>query len=201
MLTNNKRDRLSYYEYLISKDNFRLVDGVAILLEYHLANRLWDKYEDHRTVRISYKTKVNCLISKNIKLEDIIEASYKDDEDFKDDDLSEFDLCGTTIDPVVFIKFARNNGLDVPAELLEFAGLIVMDKLTYDYVDKISCQAVARTLWDMYPDMTTEDIINHKAIQLHAGGKTKAYSTLRKWISAEDKRTSGTKPGPNKKAE
>jgi hypothetical protein len=181
-------------------DPFRLVDGVALLLDYYLQARKWQPNEDHRTVRISYKTKIQCLISKSIKLEDLIEASYKDDNDFQNDDLSIFDLCGSTIDPVVFIKFAHSHDLDLPNELLEYADLKVKDKLTYDYIDKMSCQAVAKALWDEHPDMTIEEIINHKAIQIYAGGKTKSQSTLRKWVSAADTRDSKTKPGPDKKA-
>lgn len=191
-------NKLSYFEYLISEDGFRLVDGADLLLTYYLSNRIWDINEDHRTVRISYRTKINSLISKYITEDDLITPCYKDTEDFRDDDISIFDLCTTTIDPVVFIKFAHNHNLDVPVELLEYAGLKVKDKLDWNYVDKIACQAVAKTLWDEHPDMKTEEMINHNAIQLHAGGKTKSPTTLRRWLSEVDRRDSGKKPGPNK---
>jgi hypothetical protein len=194
----SKQSYLSYFEYMMLEP-FSLIDGVGLLLDYYLQSRKWQSNEDHRTVRISYKTKLQCLIANYIKVEDLIKVAYKEDDDFRDDDLSEFDLCLSTISPVAFIIIAHSHGLELPNELLEYAGLKVKEKLSYDFVDKMSCQAVAKTLWLEHPDMTTEDIIYHKAIQQYAGGKTKSPSTLRKWISATDTRDPKSKPGPDKK--
>jgi len=48
---------------------------------------------------------------------------------------------------------------------------------------KLLCQAVAKTLWDIYPDMAVTDMCEHHAIQQYAGAK--AYSkdkTVSRWL-------------------
>lgn len=62
------------------------------------------------------------------------------------------------------------------------------------------CQAIARTLWDEYPEMTIEEMKKHKAIRIYGNGR--AYSgknTLRDWLSVVDPRASENKPGRRKK--
>lgn len=67
--------------------------------------------------------------------------------------------------------------------------------------DSMICQAIARTLWDQYPDMTIEDMKKHKAIQIYGNGR--AYlgkNTLRDWLSEVDPRDPETKSGRKKRS-
>lgn len=50
--------------------------------------------------------------------------------------------------------------------------------------DKIACQAIGRTLWDIHPNMTIAAMCTHEAIQIHGSGKLyKGAHTLRDWLS------------------
>ena len=67
-------------------------------------------------------------------------------------------------------------------------------------IDKIVCQAIARTLWDIYPTMTISDMTKHLAIQNHGGGKNyKGAHTLREWLSDVAPPEVKGKPGRPKK--
>jgi len=51
-------------------------------------------------------------------------------------------------------------------------------------IDKITCQAIARTLWDLYPNTTISDMCKHDAIQRYGNGKLYIGAhTLRDWLS------------------
>ncbi len=51
-------------------------------------------------------------------------------------------------------------------------------------VDKLICQAIAKTLWDEYPQMTIAAMTEHKAILEYGGGKLySGKNTLRDWLS------------------
>jgi hypothetical protein len=48
---------------------------------------------------------------------------------------------------------------------------------------KLLSQAVARTLWDIYPDMTINEMCDHSAIQEYAGAKSyDKENTVSKWL-------------------
>lgn len=51
-------------------------------------------------------------------------------------------------------------------------------------IDKLICQAIAKTMWDIYPSMTITAMSEHTAILEHGGGKLyKGKNTLRDWLS------------------
>ena len=51
-------------------------------------------------------------------------------------------------------------------------------------IDKLVCQAISRTLWDIYPVMTISAMCQHDAIQIYGNGKQYiGEHTLRGWIS------------------
>ncbi|RFC35903.1 MAG: hypothetical protein DID92_2727743824 [Candidatus Nitrotoga sp. SPKER] len=51
-------------------------------------------------------------------------------------------------------------------------------------IDKLVCQAVAKTLWDVYPTMTITAMSEHTAILEYGGGKLyTGKNTLRNWLS------------------
>jgi hypothetical protein len=60
----------------------------------------------------------------------------------------------------------------------------------------IKCQAIAQTLWSIYPKMSITDMIKHDAILDFGDGKNyPGKNTLRDWISEVDPRPDDTKPG------
>ena len=51
-------------------------------------------------------------------------------------------------------------------------------------IDKLVCQALARTLWDISPQMTIADMCKHEAVQHYGNGRLyKTEYTLRAWLS------------------
>lgn len=49
--------------------------------------------------------------------------------------------------------------------------------------DKELCQSIARTLWDIYPDIRIAQMAKHKAIQQYGNGRQyKGEHTLRDWL-------------------
>lgn len=57
-------------------------------------------------------------------------------------------------------------------------------KLRSNQLDRSVCQAIARTLWDIYPQMTIADMCKHEVIQRYGNGKLyKGEHTLRDWLS------------------
>lgn len=65
-------------------------------------------------------------------------------------------------------------------------GLLSVQQPTYrpSHVDKLVCQAIARTLWDEHPTMTIAAMTQHKAILEYGGGKLyTGKNTLRDWLS------------------
>ena len=72
-------------------------------------------------------------------------------------------------------------------------------KLRPQQIDRLSCQCVAKTLWDIYPDMNIRQMCEHPSILNHAGGKNYVYKTLRGWLSKIDPRDEDKKRGRPKK--
>lgn len=68
--------------------------------------------------------------------------------------------------------------------------------------DKITCQAIGRTLWDLYPDMTIAAMCKHDAIQRYGNGKLYVGAhTLRDWLSEVAPENIKGKKGRPKKTE
>ncbi|MGA9165214.1 MAG: hypothetical protein WBZ31_12230 [Thiobacillus sp.] len=67
--------------------------------------------------------------------------------------------------------------------------------------DQSLCQAIAKTLWDIYPNMTIEAMTKHPSIlKFGNGGLYKGKNTLRDWLSPVAPENV-KKPGRPKKAE
>lgn len=92
-----------------------------------------------------------------------------------------------------------NNTMDFPSCWLHLSGYTDSSSEPDDYeqpteitpralrpqqIDKLLCQAIARTLWDEHPHMTIAAMTEHKAIQIYGGGKLySGKNTLRDWLS------------------
>lgn len=63
-------------------------------------------------------------------------------------------------------------------------------------IDKLVCQAIAKTLWDIYPNMNITAMSKHPAILEHGGGKLyKGKNTLRDWVRDVAPENVRNKPG------
>jgi hypothetical protein len=51
------------------------------------------------------------------------------------------------------------------------------------FIDKNACQAVAKALWDIYPNINISQMTKHPSVLNHGGGKNyKGKHTLRDWL-------------------
>lgn len=75
-------------------------------------------------------------------------------------------------------------------------------KLKESQIDKLVCQAIARTIWDIEPDMTIASMCKHQAIQIYGNGKQyTGLHTLRNWLSEVAPENIKGKKGRPKKSE
>lgn len=69
-------------------------------------------------------------------------------------------------------------------------------------IDKLVCQAIAKTLWDIFPTMNITAMSEHPAILEHGGGKLyTGKNTLRDWVrevAPENVRNNPGRPKSNK---
>ncbi|MFK5950221.1 MAG: hypothetical protein QM500_15760 [Methylococcales bacterium] len=74
-------------------------------------------------------------------------------------------------------------------------------RLKVNQEDRISCRAIAQTLWDTNPELTIEGITKHPHILIYGNGKQyKGRDTIRNWIKDLDPRSTNDKVGrPSKK--
>ncbi len=72
-------------------------------------------------------------------------------------------------------------------------------KLLPKQIDKMICQAVAKTLWGVDKSMTIKAMCEHPSVLIHAGGKKYVNKTLRGWFSEIDPRDASEKRGRPKK--
>lgn len=109
--------------------------------------------------------------------------------------------------PKELIDWAKEKDFQLPPKLLEYMGLgeesdndNKRPASRASQLHKQLCQAIAKTLWDIQPDMTIEEMKNHPAIQEHGQGKSyTGKNTLRDWLSEVDPRPAERKRGAPKK--
>ena len=107
------------------------------------------------------------------------------------------------IQPIEAIKWAEQKQLPyIPRELLKIIEPNeTLSSSTHGKSknDMALCQAIAKTLWHIYPDMRANEIITHHALLEFGNGKYyKGKNTLRDWIREFDPRPSENKTGPKK---
>lgn len=99
----------------------------------------------------------------------------------------------------------RTEQAEEPAQAIKAESNLRPDpetKIRRGVLAKELVQAVARTLWDEHPGMTTADMIRHKAIQKYASAAQYTEKYIRNWIKEVDPRPPTEKRGrPKKKLE
>lgn len=179
------------WEYWLKRDLWYLSEGIWLLMRIEPKEVLqgdWDKFRDESRLR---------------ETEDEIASLVRDAISMGK--LQLFSKSNRTIQPAVFVKWASKD-IEIPPELKPLLELQDPEpaqeevhcgkQLRNDQLDKQLCQAIAKTLWDIYPEMTIEDMKKHKAIQQHGNGRLYGgKNTLRGWLSEVDPRPPEKKTG------
>lgn len=110
--------------------------------------------------------------------------------------------------PKAVLKWAVKRNLSIPPNMLDAANSIpalqpivdlytaanqapqeVEKKQRPDQAAKMKCQAIAKTLWNIYPDMTITDMKKNRAILEYGDGKHyRGKNTLSDWLREVDPR-------------
>jgi len=112
-------------------------------------------------------------------------------------------------------EWAGSKGYDLPPELRKLVTVTAHEKaevscsqistektLRPNQTAKAKCQAIAKTLWHNYPDLTTAEIIKrHEILEFGDGKMYPGKNTLRDWVSEVDPRPDSEKTGPKKATE
>lgn len=103
------------------------------------------------------------------------------------------------------VAWARDKRMEVPAALLEAMGLAPAEPEEAEplnrqsQLDRELCRAIARTLWDEYPQMNITHMARHRSIKLYGNGGQYKLDTLKGWIRDLDPRPEGSKGGRPRK--
>lgn len=204
--------------------SFRLPDGepdyshYSRLIEVNLTKAAWliasaqlsdseFESEDHYNTEFAkLNQKVTSVLIQSVSNEEVTVDPLIDGETIT---YNEYGVMGYMTDKI-YIKikelcsWAMAKRYNLPDELKHLTGQgevesqkIPEKTLRPSQIAKIKCQAIAQTLWMIYPGMTTEEMKKHPAILEFGGGKDfQGKNTLRDWLSEVDPRPNDKKPGP-----
>lgn len=184
------------YEWWTKQDLWRVHAAISLILgqEPKEDDDVWE-----------YAISSGSQFSKNKQM---FEASVAKNEDLIIYEKNKKDFLLHWVKPSVFLSWVQKKNLEIPNDLVGLIGGCEEDipqmeeKKRPNQMDKLICQAIARTLWDIYPHMTIEDMRKHHAIQTYGNGKHyQGKNTLRDWLSEVDPRSTNEKTGrpPSKK--
>lgn len=203
-------EELTYYKFWLTRDVWNAGEAINLLADYYKLNRAWQPYEDVYNILTEYRTKIANMLNDADKslfskcsrellgYGEIVPVNNECDSC----EPVEFNLGKLIIEDCdvyfkVFLSWAFDNKLLLPSEFKEFIGIYDLDEITNQKVqeknDKQTCQAVGKTIWSFSPNMTIEEMIDHKAIQIYASGRLYGRdTTLRRWLSEVDPRENKT---------
>ncbi len=195
---------LTYWEYWLTKEVWHARDAIQLIADYIKFSRGWDRCDECREVnnRVSadIESKMNDDLVKDIFRKRTHEvAKYDEADNWLEGKVI---LDDSDVYPLKYLEWVHSKGYPMPYEFKVFIGVeekeTVLTPKAEEMVDRMVCQGIGRTLWDLYPDMTIEEMQFHKAIQVYGGGKGyPGEGTLRRWLRAVDRRK--VKTGPKKK--
>jgi hypothetical protein len=202
----DQQSNLTYYEYWLTKNCWSVEHAIYLLSSHIRLVRGWNAAEDSFDIARLFQNKIKKEMldrdADHIFKKKVWSEGHYDEQTHVYVE-PKINVVQSDVDPKKFIEWAYAKGYKLPHEFKEFIGVEEQDPRRSqrdEYaLDKAVCQAVAKTLWDEYPKMTIDEMQDHKAIQLYAGGK--GYSTdttLRRWLRVVDPRCQKT--GPKKKA-
>ena len=103
------------------------------------------------------------------------------------------------------VKWGLEKDINIPKALiyaLENAEKPITQKtkLRPDQIQRLICQAIARTLWDVDPEMTITAMTRHNAILEYGDAKHYSEKAVRKWVAEVAPETVKNKRGRPKKS-
>jgi hypothetical protein len=164
-------------------------------------HRSWEQNEDYNIVRESYRSKLVNLMGSNdaahIFIKRTIKVEHYDDIGMYVPNMLELDE--SDVDPKEFICFLNKHNYFMPHDFKTFIGKeeksIPLTEREQNTIAKNVCQGIAKTLWDINPEMTITDMCLHSAIQNYGDGKLFGLdTTLHRWLSEVDPRKKKTGP-------
>ena len=196
--------KLTYYDYWLTKQVWGAEHAVNIITNYYVFGRLFDSCDNYDQVKKRFRDDLVYKMTHDNDVKDmyakisVTKAGYNKMGDWVD---SEVVLENCDVIPSKFIKWLQDNKYPLPYEFKvaigEEKGDPHLNEKEQQRVDKAVCQGIARTLWEIYPDKTQEDMLYRKEIQLYGNGKLySADTTLRRWLREVDPRE--TKTGPKR---
>jgi hypothetical protein len=194
---------LSYYEYWLSKDIWTASRAIQFIAAFYCMHRSWKKHENSSDVYYGFFNEIsNRLCDENAKYiftKRSIMTGYDENNIYVENKL---DVNQSDVVPRDFLMWLNDNCYDMPYEFKIFIGKQdddgLMNKKLEDRISKEVVQGIGKTLWDIYPTMTIEDMLGHKSIRIYGGGKSyERDTTVRRWLSEIDPRE--IKTGPKKK--
>jgi hypothetical protein len=199
-----QHQELTYFEYWLAKDVWSLTNAIWLLTMYYILQRSWGDAEDFGSMVDSYRSKIlRELISEDAK--GVFLKRHARCKGFDSNDIWAEDAIveeESYVKPREFISWVHDNGYLLPFEFKAFIKVEEkvksLNEKQQQRNDREVCQGIAKTLWDIYPDMTIEDMQYRKEIQVYGSGKLYSTdTTLRRWLSDVDQRK--VKTGPKKK--
>lgn len=190
-----EKKELSHYQYWLTKDVWPLGRAIVFVLNHFLFNRSWEACEDFdKVVEVFYQELMFKLKQDEARYVftkiSVIPAGYDSNGDYSE---SRIDIDNSDVTPKHFIHWLSANGYVIPYEFKVFNGEEEEAKILtireQDLICKHMCQAIAKTLWDIDPNLSIKDIRENKAIQQYGDGKLfDMETTLHRWISEVDPR-------------
>jgi len=199
---------MNVFQYCNNIKEWPYDKAVHLLTEWYLISRDWEEADGRYTqVSNSIRNQIRGLIKEGIERGKITGDISREDEEIDGEWCYHIDYDACTLSQKSLYNFITYK-LDKKefAAPEKFIAMLKGDavnedvKLTVHQQTKQMVQAVARTLWDMYPQMKTEEMKQHKAILEYAGGKNyPGKNTLSDWLREVDPRPQESKSGPKNK--
>lgn len=195
-------EQLTYYDYWLTKDVWNAEHAINIISNYFAFGRLFDSCENYDQVKDNFRNELKLKMAHDDATPIFSKRSFEL-AGYVNGDWVEGKLNMESCDviPRIFIEWLHDKKYGMPFEFKKFIGVEDVAESTNSKQDQRSdkavCQGIAKTLWGIYPDMTQEDMLYRKEIQLYGSGKLySADTTLRRWLREVDPRE--TKTGPKK---
>jgi hypothetical protein len=213
---------MNFSEMVSRNENMSFKDVIPVLLPIYMNAHNWN-VDDSVSVVYERKRKyiLESILIAGVKCNAIVgEAVYDyarepDGFPIRDDFGEPIELLMHTesyVNVASIVKYVITDLKDkscIPEELLLLAGDFPLPpdnkniEQKYDpKIDRLVCQGIARTLWDIDISITVKDMTNRKAIQVYGNGcKYKDPKTVPGWLSEVDPRPEDKRRGPKRKSD
>lgn len=196
---------LTYWEYWLTKDVWDARMAIQLIVDFNKFKRAWhcgdNNWKVNEILHDDIENKINGEKATYLFTKwNTTEARYDKESGLWEE--AKIVIDQSDLHPRKFIEWLYAKGYSIPYEFKVFIGIEesveVINQKMQEKIDKEVCQGIARTLWDIYPKMEIEAMVDEKAIQIYGSGRLHSRdTTLRRWLSEVDPRE--VKRGPKKK--